>query len=144
MNRTALALAVLMLIALFARANAESTGWLNREDFRVSVYTLTEQGMVPGNIAARIQNGQPQFKAAWKPYPGIEHHIGFALYPLESREDAVIAIQGHENVGNNIEVDELCLAKFATAAEGGVEAWLVLLQETDAPGVRCIQLPAKP
>ena len=143
MIRSALVLTILLSTALVGRAYAESTGWQNREDFRVSVYTLTEQGMVPGDIAARVHNGQAQFRATWKPYPGIEHHIGFALYPLESREDVVIAIESHENTGGNIAVDELCLAKFARASEGDAEAWLILLQETDAPGVRCIKLPPK-
>lgn len=134
--------AVLMTVAT-GRSLAESTGWLSQQDFKNSVYSLTEQGLIPGNFDIRIENGEPQFIAQWAPYSGDGFHPGFAFYATLSREGAEEIIDVHTDTGGNIEVDELCLVRFATTSKQGVDAWLVYLMPNEAPGVRCIQLPPK-
>lgn len=138
-----LLLSAMLSIAWTSNATAQSTGWQNREDFRNAIYQMTEQGLIPVDFAVRVENGQAQYLAKWAPYSGDGFHPGFALYPLESREGAESAIETHRDTGGNIEVDELCLVKVAKASDAGVEAWIVYLMPGDAPGVRCIKLPAK-
>lgn len=127
-----------LIVGVPAIASAESSGWLNQEDFKLATYHLTEKWLVPIDIAVRIKNGEAQFSAIWAKNRG--RHFGFALYPLLKRSHAEFAIADHIDPGPGI-VDELCLVKFAHASEGDVEGWLIYLTEVETAGYRCIKLP---
>ena len=127
-----------MLFCVPGISSAETTGWLNQEDFKLAAYRLTEQWLVPVDIAVRINDGEPQFSARWAKNTG--QPFGFAIYPLLARADAEEAVATHIDPGPGI-LDELCLVKFAHASEGDAEGWLVYLTEEDIAGYRCIRLP---
>lgn len=131
----------LVLACLPMPAFSESTGWLDTEAVEAANFSFIEKWYKPVALAARIQNGIRQYQVEWAKPQGDP--FGFRVYPLTSRASAEEMIELHRDPEDLplSPIDKLCLAKFARAEEGGVEAWIVYLVDPEGSGLRCIRLP---
>ena len=139
-----LLLTILVLLTMTTApvlARAESTGWLGLEEVKVANFGFIEQWLIPTDFAVRVRDGVAEYRVEWGENPGDP--FGFRIYPLSSRAAAEEMIELHRDPEDLplSPIDKLCLAKFARAEAGGVEAWMVYLTENEVSGLRCIRLP---